>query len=337
MSYGPPSNDAVVLSGRSEYRPPPNDSVKLSPFILIDESALVVGSGNINTEDTAVASDSSVVSVSSLNTVVETTDATEASFVSVSTNSRTVVEEAGATELTIVEGFGAVPSVNDAAKAVESLIVEAESVSAIIENADAIELATTKGDVQSSAVGEILEVVRSVSIVRQTYSSAPNDAVVLSGTSGYTSPSNNDADLSPLPGTEGVGVNIDTQERTVAQERPTVVGVSSIDAVVRGFADESVSATLDTLSPRLGDVGVATDQLRVSATTGASLVEKVILVDPAIEVTGVIGAIAFEQSVSGAVTLEQSASGKVGLEQSASGTADIEQATAGDTDNGEDS
>jgi len=317
MSYAPPPNDAVVLSGRGGYSSPPNDSVQLSPFILIDESVLVVGSGNINTEDTAVASDSSVVSVSSLNTVVETADATEASFVSVLTNPPVVVEEAGATELTVVDGFGAVPSVDDGADAMESLIMEAEPVSTIIENADAIELVTA---------------------VRQTYSSAPNDAVVLSGTSGYTSPSNDDADLSPLPGTEGVGVNIDTQETTAARERSTVVGVSSINAVGRTFADESVSAIISDVSvPTVGDVGVATDQLRVSATTGTSLVEKVILEAPAIEVTGVIGAIRFKQSVSGAVTFEQSASGGVGLEQSASGTADIEEPAAGDTDNNEES
>lgn len=234
MSYVPPTNDAVNLTGTLGYFSPSNDNVQLSPKSLINESVLVTGSSN-------------------------------------------------------------------------------------------------------SSVTEVTTAIESVNIVRQTYSSAPNDAVVLSGTSGYSLSSNDNVDLSPLPGTEGVGVNIDTQETTVAQEQTTVVGSSSVDAVVRGFADESMSVTPNVSVPTIGDVGIATDQLRVSVTTGTSLVEKVILLESAIEITGVIGVISFEESASGAVALEQSASGGVGLEQSASGTADIEEAATGDTDNSEDS
>jgi len=268
MSYAPPPNDAVVLSGSRVSSPPDNDGVYLVP--IVSGGLPISASSDTSIADSESARSQSVAS-GSVDTYVAASEVVRTQLiaalsidsgvtVSVSTRRRILGVEAVGHDVTAISptrsreigvrpvdvGVTAISPTRSQLVAISSTDLSAVSSSSTRNRSPTFASSDTSGVASESARGRAVSAdsvdhAVTVGVPRQSYVVPSNDAVNLSGSRVSSPPANDGVFLVPIvSGGLPISTAFDTSTTDSESARSQLVSAESVDSAVSGGVTKRV-------------------------------------------------------------------------------------------------
>ena len=327
MSYSPPSNDAVDLSGSRVSSPPDNDGIYLVP--IVSGGLPISASSDTSIADSESARSQSVTS-GSVDTYVAASEVVRTQLIAavsidsgvtvgVSTRSRTIgVEAVGRDVIVSVPtqrrtvsvkpvdvGVTAISPTRSQSVAISSTDVSAVSSSSTRNRSprfgasDTSRVASESARSRSVSADSVDHAV-TVGVPRQSYSVPSNDAVNLSGSRVSSPPANDDVFLVPIvSGGLPISTAFDSSTTDSESARSQLVSAKSVDSAVSGSITkrlrEPTISTIDAeTQPSSAVRRVRTPAVMVSdgdALAGQSSVQRLLRGDSTTDIATVLAAV----------------------------------------------